>query len=132
MTIRITPSIVVLAAVATVAFSDGAAQDDSPQTPPAGQETWTPDAERVLPDAEREPARPEQVEETIEEVLDPEFDPTTTPDDDADSVDTDSAASGPPTDDRLAEKRIERTLGDGPNPGIDEVPEDEEGLADPE
>ena len=117
-------SLTPLAAAILLACGNAAAQTDPVNRPdplPPADELQTP--REWQPDAEPVP-RPEQVEEVIDEVLDPEFDPSEAEDSaidplDTESVDTDRSNSGPPTDDRLAEERIDRTL-DDPLPADDD------------
>lgn len=71
---------------------------------------------------------PEQVEETIDEVLDPEFDPSKPQDDATESLDTDQVDPGPPTDDRIANDRIESLIQDDANADIDDELADEEAV----
>jgi hypothetical protein len=122
----IKPSLTSLAAAVLLACGNAAAQTDPVSRPdplPPADELQTPREEGWQPDAEPVP-RPEQVEEVIDEVLNPEFDPSEAEDSasdplDTESVDTDRTNSGPPTDDRLVEDRIDRTL-DDPLPANDD------------
>jgi hypothetical protein len=126
-------SLTSLAAAVLLACGTATAQTDplsSPDPLPPADGLQTPREEGWQPDAEPVP-RPEQVEEVIDEVLDPEFDPSEAEDDaidplDTESVDTDRPNSGPPTDDRLAEERIDRTLEDPLPANDDELLDGEE------
>lgn len=116
----------VLAAAITLACGGAVAQEDpvdSPDDPTPGEvRSPQPDPEAWQPDAE--PVRPEQVEETIDEVLDPDFDPSRPRQDEIDPVDTDRIDSGPPTDNRMTNERLDSTLEAAP--GVDDRSEFEE------
>jgi hypothetical protein len=127
-------SLTPLAAAVLLACGNAAAQTDPVNQPdplPPADDTPAPREEPWQPDAEAVPARPEQVEEVIDEVLDPEFDPSEAEDSasaplDPESVDSDRTNSGPPTDDRLAEERVDPTLEDPLPADDDEVLDGEE------
>jgi hypothetical protein len=130
----IKPGLTSVAAAVLLACGTATAQTDplnKPDPLPPSDEIQTPREEPWQPNAEPVPARPEQVEEVIDEVLDPEFDPSEAEDGasdplDAESVDTDRINSGPPTDDRLAEERVDPTLEDPLPANDDELLDGEE------
>ncbi len=77
--------------------------------PPPETVPGPPDREPLQPDLQRDPVRPEQVEEAVEEAVSPSPDPST-PTDDGSSLDTDVIGNDSPSDDRIAEERIDSTL----------------------
>ena len=109
-------SVSVLAAAIALAGGGAIAQENpvNPNVPPdylPPPETvpGPPDREPLQPDLQREPVRPEQVEEAVEEAVSPSPDPST-PTDDGSSLDTDGTGNDSPSDDRIAEERIDSTL----------------------
>ena len=124
-------SVSVIAAAIALACGSAMAQEDpsNPATPPdylppPENTPRPPDEDPLQPGLEREPVRPEQVEDAIEEALHPSSDPST-PTDDGSTLDTDRTGNDSPTDDRTAAERIDSTLEeDGSPPVVTETPAD--------
>ena len=127
----INSSVSVIAIAISLACGGAMAQEDqiNTDTPPdyltlPENVPPPPDQNPLQPDLEREPARPEQVEDSIEEVLYSSSDPST-PTDDGSALDTDRTGRDTPTDDRTAAERIDSTLDeDGSPPAVTETPAD--------